>query len=446
MFTTGKPLWLEGMFLRPQHLQQQDRWIESGLEHRVAGLVPFPWGIRDLAFDAAALGLGQIKLSAFDLIFPDGSVCDDKTGTPGPKARQITLEDQGKKVYLAIAMHSLGHSELSDNENPSRRYLKVSSNLSDTIESGRPEQDILLGALNMRILLEGESLDDEVSLQIAEIDTVDAQGKITLVESFIPPLLRSGASKRFLSILEEIRGLLRLRSQSLASAVMGQGGDNRSGMLDLMLLGAVNRNELVFSHMIEAGYHSCEEIYRNCIGMVGELSAYAASNRRSKDMPKYVHTDLRGTFAPILAELRNLLSVIVEQNAVSIPLTERGYGIWIGEIEDRMTLLDRRVVLIAQANVALETIRQRLPIQAKIGPAEQIKDLVNLQLPGISIAPLSVAPREIPFIQNAVYFELDSKNALWAQMVESVAAAIHVSGDYPGLNLELWAIQKGTAK
>jgi type VI secretion system protein ImpJ len=103
-------------------------------------------------------------------------------------------------------------------------------------------------------------------------------------------------------------------------------------------------------------------------------------------------------------------------------------------------------VLIVRGNVALEIIRAQLPIQIKIGPVEQIRDLVNLQLPGIGISPLSVAPREIPFLQNAVYFELDGANPLWSRFNDSAAFALHVSGDYPGLSLELWAIQRRSGK
>ena len=77
----------------------------------------------------------------------------------------------------------------------------------------------------------------------------------------------------------------------------------------------------------------------------------------------------------------------------------------------------------------------------KIGAVEHIRELVNVALPGIQVRPLPVAPRQIPFHSAAVYFELDRGSPHWAQMQNSGAFAIHVSGDFPSLKMELWAIR-----
>jgi type VI secretion system protein ImpJ len=54
-----------------------------------------------------------------------------------------------------------------------------------------------------------------------------------------------------------------------------------------------------------------------------------------------------------------------------------------------------------------------------------------------------VAPRQIPYSANVVYFELDSDNPIWGKMTTSGGIAVHVAGDYPGLSMELWAIRSG---
>ena len=43
---------------------------------------------------------------------------------------------------------------------------------------------------------------------------------------------------------------------------------------------------------------------------------------------------------------------------------------------------------------------------------------------------------------NVVYFELDGSSPYWGKMTTSGGIAIHVSGEYPGLNMELWAIRR----
>src|SRR6202008_1453076 len=55
----------------------------------------------------------------------------------------------------------------------------------------------------------------------------------------------------------------------------------------------------------------------------------------------------------------------------------------------------------------------------KTGPVEKTRDLVNLQLPGVPVHPVPVAPRQIPFHAGFVYFELDQSNELWGQLQSS---------------------------
>lgn len=440
---TGKPLWLEGMFLRPQHLQQYDRWIESNLEARVSSAFAYGWGVRRIEIDREALKNGQLRFSALETVFPDGTIYSAPAAHPLPQPRHVETDFQGKRVYLALPLRAADGMEVAEADKTDHRFRTATTQARNNAQADRPAVDILVGDLNVRLVVEGESLDELVFVPVAEIEAVDAQEQVTLDDSFIPPIVASGASARLVSIMEQIRGLLKSRAGILASGAMGQGGIDRAGMLDLMNLGIVNRYETVFNHLVTAGQGAPELVYRECLAMIGELSAYAASGRRPPDLPAYNHLDLRGTFEPLLSALRTLLSVVVEQNAVNIPLSEREYGIWLGEIDDRFAFQGRRFVLIVQANVALDTIRAQMPIQIKVGPVEQIRELVNLQLPGIAIEPLPVAPREIPFIQNAVYFALDDSNPLWSQFTNSAAFALHVSGNYPGLRIELWAIQKG---
>ena len=98
-------------------------------------------------------------------------------------------------------------------------------------------------------------------------------------------------------------------------------------------------------------------------------------------------------------------------------------------------------VLAVSADVPEEQVRRHFASQAKLGPVEGIRQLVNSALPGISLRPLSVAPRQIPYHAGMVYYELDRANELWGKMTTSGGIAIHVAGEFPGLKMELWAIR-----
>ena len=65
-----------------------------------------------------------------------------------------------------------------------------------------------------------------------------------------------------------------------------------------------------------------------------------------------------------------------------------------------------------------------------------------LQLPGVTMRPLPVAPRQIPYHAGYTYFELETRGSdMWKQLESSGGLAMHIAGDFPGLELEFWAVR-----
>ena len=89
-----------------------------------------------------------------------------------------------------------------------------------------------------------------------------------------------------------------------------------------------------------------------------------------------------------------------------------------------------------------ETLRRQFPNHIKIGPVEQIRELVNVALPGIAIRPLPVAPRQIPYHAGVTYFELDRTSKYWKGLSKSGGMAIHLAGDFSKVEMECWAIRE----
>ena len=143
----------------------------------------------------------------------------------------------------------------------------------------------------------------------------------------------------------------------------------------------------------------------------------------------------------MIASLRASLSVVLEQNAVPIPLESRKFGISVAIVNDRSLYSTAVFVLAARADIPTEDLRRRFPAQLKIGPVERIRELVTLQLPGVPVSPLPVAPRQIPFHAGFAYFELDQNTDLWDQLKSSGGLAMHVAGEFPGLAMEFWAVR-----
>jgi type VI secretion system protein ImpJ len=207
------------------------------------------------------------------------------------------------------------------------------------------------------------------------------------------------------------------------------------------MLQAINRHEPLPTHLAESRTPHPELLFRVCISIAGELATFPARSRRPPVLLPYRHEALRESFEPVMTALRTELSAVLEQSAIPIPIESKRFGISVATVTDRSLYGGAVFVLAARADLPAEELRRRFPAQLKLGPVEKIRDLVNLQLPGVPVSAMPTAPRQIPYHAGFVYFELDQSHELWAQLASSGGIAMHLAGEFPGLTMECWAIR-----
>src|SRR3546814_12079498 len=95
-----------------------------------------------------------------------------------------------------------------------------------------------------------------------------------------------------------------------------------------------------------------------------------------------------------MAALRQSLSAVLEQTAVPVPLQERRYGIRVAAPGDRSLFTTAVFVLAVRADMPAEALRRNFHNQVKIGPLEQIRELVTIARPRIGARPLPVVRRQ----------------------------------------------------
>jgi type VI secretion system protein ImpJ len=372
---------------------------------------------------------------------PDGTALSLPEHARLPAARAPQAAAKNVLVKIAVGARRRGGADATSDA-PARRHDPETLQIRNATAPEKPAVDISVATLTTRIVFEGEPEDDLIVLPIGRIRDVDPAGAITLSDTYVPPATDIHAVPRLMGLLNEVRSLLRTRAEALAArADPSRSSADSAGLIDLVTLSIVNGAEAVFDHFATTRGQHPETLFQAMVDLAGRLSSFTGDRRKPADMPVYRHEDLENSFTPVVAMLRKLLSVVMQSSAVSLPLQDRGYGILIAVIADRTLFQDSRFVLAAVASVPTEALRSQLPAQMKIGSVEQIRDLVNLQLPGVPIRALPVAPREMPYMQNAVYFELDQSAELWRSLPRSAAFAFHVSGDYSDLHLEFWAIR-----
>ncbi len=440
----NKVIWSEGMFLRPQHFQQQDRYLEHLVRSSATGLTPHTWGFQELELDSDLLKTGKLALRRCAGIMPDGTPFQlpELAEVPAPLELDETIQDS--IVYLALPVRDARGAEAGPAAglNGAARYSVQDSEVVDSSGLSDAPAEIQLGRLAFRLMLEGEERSGHHCLGIARIAQVGADKGVVFDDSYIPTCLDCQAADQLSRFLNELEGLLRQRGEGLAGHVSDAGRGGAAEIADFMLLEAVNRVEPLVAHFAQLrGLHP-ESLFRLLVSTAGELATFATAERRPPAFPAYRHDALKETFEPVMASLRQSLSMVFERAAIAIPLVEKKYGIRVATIGDKKLLDEAHFVLAVNAEVPVETLRRNFPAQVKIGPVEKIRDLVNRALPGIALDSLASAPRQIPYHAGVTYFALNDKEALWKELSRSGGLALHVSGQYPGLELALWAIRR----
>jgi type VI secretion system protein ImpJ len=298
-----------------------------------------------------------------------------------------------------------------------------------------------VGALRLRLLRERDAADVYSRIGVAQVVERRLDNSVLLQRSYVPPTLHVGSDPALGGFLRELHGLLHQRGEALASRLGQPGRGGVAEIAEFLLLQTINRFEPLVAHFLAHRLLHPERLFAACVQLAGDLATFSHSARRPPEFAEYRHDALRESFAPVIAELRRSLSMVIEQSAVPIELQERSYGVRVAVIADKELLRSASFVLAVNAQIPAETLRARFPTQTKIGPAERLRDLVNLQLPGLALHSMPVAPRQIPYHAGFSYFELERSGDLWKQLERSGGMAMHVAGEFPGLEMEMWAIR-----
>jgi type VI secretion system protein ImpJ len=431
------------MFLRPQHFQQQVRYIENYVEQRCAPLHSYSWGFSQLQLDQQLLGMGKVALAAARGIFPDGTPFNIPDDDEPPLPVELDENTRDVRVYLAMPLRRPGTPEIDTRADPESlaRYRSEEIEAPDNSTAGGNTSGIEVGRMRTRLLLESDQRDGYACLGIVHVVEQKIDKSVLVNEEYIAPGIDFHALPVVAGFMKELYGLLSHRAEALAGRVSVSGRGGAADIADFLLLQVVNRYLPLIGHLNELPDVHPESIYRLGVTMAGEMATFTTSGKRAPVFEPYRHDDLQGTFRPVMDVLRQSLSMVLEQTAISIKMQERKYGVRVATITDHALLDQAGFVLAVSADMPTEELRKRLPAQIKIGPVEQIRQLVNVQLPGIRIRPIPVAPRQIPYHTGFVYFELDRSSELWSQLKTSGGFAFHLGGDFPGMQMEFWAIR-----
>ncbi len=434
-------VWSEGMMLQPHHFQQQTRYHEAQLRNVSHLSQPYKWGIYSLDVDKSHLKTGKFCVNACEGILPDGSVFNLPEVDNLPSALDITEDHLDCTLFLAVSIRRHGNTETARDTQIQSRYDVIEHEARDVSGISSTVAPIEVAGFNFSLRTSKDDNNEFSCIPIAHIEDVSINDVITLKEDFIPPCLNVKMSAYVSGVVSELLKLAKHRIQSLASRVSVAGKASTTEVSDFLMLQTLNRHYPMLEYLDAAEHVPPFDLYQQFITLIGDLSTFIHADKLVPTLPVYDHAQPSRMFTSLVAELRQLFSVVLEQNSIDIPLQERKFGVRVGTISDKTLFTSASFVLAVTADISADEIRKYFPPQVKIGSVEQIKELVNVQLPGIQLNHLAVAPREMPYQRNYVYFELVQNGEYWNALVESGGIACHIGTNFPNLSMELWAIR-----
>ncbi len=429
MVDGNKVVWSEGLFLRTQHLQQQDRHTER-LARDAIGAAPLQrFGFRELKLDQAALDSGFIGLAAAEGVFPDGtSFRYPETTTPIEPVQVMRDTDTGL-VTLAIPAMSEGAFVIDpSHEKPlGARFRGENTRVRDTVRGGADAEDIEVARLAPKLMLPRQETAGYVTMPVARVSGLDAAGAVALVEGFLPPALITSAAPWYAQFSTEVVNGLDRIAEAHGKMVLGGTG---ASVENLLILELANTARPRIAHYLAQDLFHPSDFFLELAGLAGRMATFGSSSRRLTEFPEYDHADPQPAFEALADTLRSLILSLrhVEPKSRALKVVKHSENVWTVRLDNPDIIKSSRIVVRVGGELSEKILRKLFVDQATVGAADEFDKLWTSRLPGIPLKPLHSQPREIPYDGDRLCLELDRSSEHWAQLADAPGFVLGVSG------------------
>jgi type VI secretion system protein ImpJ len=418
--------WSEGMFLRPQHLQQQDLYNEDRLTARISAIDPFQWGVREFELDTEALSDNRIEVTRLDVVMPGGAVIH-YPGNASVESREFSPEVEDLDVYLAIRRLKPAEANSAPMDSGGRdvRYRIKSENAPD-LNRGGFETPIDLLLSNARIFITGEELELETtdSIKLAKIiATGDVGRPFALVREYTAPLLVLQGCP---PLVEEINKVV---SQLAAKVRVVSGRTSTISTADLpnmWMRYTLARMTPLLRHLLVTGATNPFQFYSALVETAGALAAFTL--QEPADLPAYQHDDLFACYGDLLKFLDTHLGGAVPDRFSEYKLdtqTVSGRKVYVTK-DLSVELVDPRnhFFLGIKASIENDELIRIVSETGKAASVDELGSVLMMNLDGLKIDHMPGAPTEIASKTGYEYFKVDSHGPKWNRVKNEYSFAL----------------------
>jgi type VI secretion system protein ImpJ len=447
MKTPSKILWTEGVTLRPQHFQQQDRYHEARLHRMMAALHPYAWGLAaEATWDEEALDNNILRAESLSLVFQDGETYDAPASDPLPEAVELAALPSSEHQFTFYAAlpaqmpHGGNLAGMRGQDKGQARFRQIALETPDLYTEAL-DAGIVYLAKQVRLLSHLTPRAGYVSVPVLRLRR--RGGGFGIDPAFIAPSMSIAAAPALARLLDALMQKLQAKMEALYAAqrepskdVVVQGGD----MASFWLLQTISAGCASLHHHAQCREFHPERLFQDLLGLAGGLMAFSRKVR-FKDLPAYDHEAPGPAFARLDAVLRDLADTVISSTCQAIPLVQDAArtSYFEGKLPDS---IDQKTLLCLGVRgdmPALELVAMA-PARFKVGAPEDVGRLVASALPGVELMHMPQVPAAVPIRPNTYYFALQGKGPLYANMLRERAVSVYVPSGIRDLALELFAI------
>ena len=439
----SKLLWGEGLFLRPQHFQQQDRYHEARLNQTARALHPYAWGVRRLAIDHEALASDLLRIDAFSLIFPDGEIVrapesdalplQVKLGALPPSSQSITFH----AALPAVKPHGENCADM-DTERDDARFVQIEHDTQDLFTHAA-DAGITYLKKTVRLVSDVDALAAYESFPLVRLRRV-ATGGFEVDPAFIAPSvsiegapgLHNAVARLMEKLLAKVNALYGHMREPSRNVVEIRAND----MSSFWLLHTASSGYAALSHYLHHPELHPERLFGDMLMLAGGLMAYSRTYKL-EDLPAYSHLEPGPAFARLDAILRDLLDTVVSSRYFSIALSNDRPSYHLGALDSGKINAQTTLYLAVSADMPALQLIDVVPLRFKLGAPQDVDKFVLSALPGVKLVHAPQVPAALPVRPNTHYFALENKGMLYESMLKAQAISIFVPNGIRDLQLDL---------
>ena len=460
-----KPVyWHEGLFLRPQHFQQQELFYLQQFQDFSRVQQPFGWGVISVAVKQSRLSNQIFELEHAELLFQDG------TRVSFPSNANIdtrSFEDEWPagsptlSVYLGLRYLDPEQNNLSDRamvdmlsgieKYAQKRFLAdASGKLTSDLFSGDSREDIAFLNYNLQLFF-GEEAENAVDFHLIKIAEVIRSGNdVRLSSSYVPPVVNIKGSSLLNRSIASVNDKLQSKQAELLRYRKDRVRDGadlvQQDVLYVSILQALSRYVPLVKNYLQVGNVSPLQVYQTLIQIVGELSIFSEKydvfglvSSEKEDVVGYNHLGLGACFGRLTTVIVNLLDELTAGPDYTASLFFDG-TYFSADLDSQLFVGKKQFYLAVKSQLPQDFVISAIEQMAKVSSREVLPLLIARSLSGVesvfSASPASKLPRH----EGTCYFEIGNQGEAWGAVRDNTNIALYMDSPPADLEVKLMVI------